>query len=66
MTQEIQIQVLKDVIKVLTNSDTIDEALDKSLQIIREEKEKVYQEEIPYTAYERLEVYVENLKRDLK
>ena len=66
MTQDIQIQVLKDVIKVLTNSDTIDEALDKSLQIIREEKEKVYQEEIPYTAYERLETYVENLKRDLK
>ena len=66
MTQDVQIRVLKDVIKVLTNSDTIDEALDKSLQIIREEKEKVYQEEIPYTAYERLETYVENLKRDLK
>lgn len=66
MTQEVQIQVLKDVIMVLTNSYTIDEALDKSLQIIREEKEHVYQEEIPYTAYEKLEAYVENLKRDLK
>lgn len=65
MTQEVQIRVLKDVIKVLTNSDTIDEALDKSLQTIREEKEKVYQEEIPYTAYECLEAYVEKLKRDL-
>lgn len=66
MTQEVQIQILKDIIKVLTNSYTIDEALDKSLQTIREEKEKVYQEELPYTAYEKLEVYVENLKKDLK
>ena len=65
MTQEVQIRVLKGVVKVLTNSDTIDEALDKSLQIIREEKERLCQEEIPYTAYEWLEAYVENLKRDL-
>lgn len=66
MTQEEQISVLQDVIKVLTNSDTIDEALDKSLQIIVEEKQRVYQEEIPYSAYERLEAFTEKLKKELK
>ena len=55
-----QINILKDIIKVLTNKDTFNEALSVSINVIREAKCNT-QEQMLYDAYELLETSAETL-----
>ena len=59
-----QINVLKDVIKVLTRKDTFNEALGVSIEAIKEAKNGAAQEQMLYDAYELLETSAKKLYED--
>jgi len=59
-----QINILKDLIKVLTGKDTFNEALRISIEAVRKVKAEAAQEQMPYDAYEVLETSAEKLYED--
>ncbi len=59
-----QINILKDLIKVLTGKDTFNEALGVSIEAIRKVKAEAAQEQMLYDAYELLETSAEKLYED--
>ena len=59
-----QINILKDLIKVLTGKDTFNEALGVSIEAVRKVKAEAAQEQMLYDAYERLETSAEKLYED--
>ena len=59
-----QINILKDIIKVLTRKDTFNEALGVSIEAKKKEKNGAAQEQMLYDAYELLETSAEKLYED--
>ena len=56
-----QINILKDIIKVLTNKDKFTEALKEAIYIVHKTKGNFVQEQMLYDAYELLETSAETL-----
>ncbi len=59
-----QINILKDLIKVLTGKDTFNEALRVSIEAVMKVKAETAQEQMLYDAYELLETSAEKLYED--
>ena len=59
-----QINILKDLIKVLTGKDTFNEALGVSIEAVRKVKAEAAQEQMLYDAYELLEKKKKKLYED--
>ena len=56
-----EINVLKDLLKVVTGKETFDDAVAVALNAVREAKASVAQEQVPYDCYEKLECFTEKL-----
>lgn len=56
-----EINVLKDLLKVVTGKDSFNDAIAVALNAVREAKAGVAQEELPYVCYEKLECFAEKL-----
>lgn len=56
-----EINVLKDLLKVVTGKDSFNDAITVALNAVREAKAGVAQEELPYVCYEKLECFAEKL-----
>lgn len=59
-----QINILKDLIKILTGKDAFNEALGVSVEAVRKAKAEAAQEQMLYDAYEILETSAEKLYED--
>ena len=64
LDKDSQINILKDIIKVLTGKDTFNEALGVSIEAVRKVKSEAAQEQMLYDAYELLETSAKKLYED--